>query len=385
VRRGVALLLGLGFLALGVGLVRDVEGTEALAAPARTCASLAPTDADLSEGPPSAADAAVNVRSRGTQRAAVIFADFSDAPGSERPSEIVQDLLQPGANWLRTSSYGRFAVVLRPATRWVRMPHPAASYGYASTGDTHREYIADAIKAADPTFDFSQTDIVYVVAAKTNEDVIPDSPTFRGAPGAFVADGRKLGPAVTFGFDAYTYGRTILPHETGHLLGLPDLYAANGDDIHRFAGTWDLMGNVFQATDLSAWHRLKLGWIDPAQIVCAPRGVTTTAELTALGANGGRKAVFVRTGNTTGLLVENRQRVANDGSICDRGALVYTVDSSIDSGSGPVKVVGSTGDCGYGPSSKAPLHVGESIRVGRVQVAVTRSRGTHITVRVAVP
>jgi M6 family metalloprotease-like protein len=264
------------------------------------------------------------------------------------------------------------------------MPHPAASYGYASTYDTHREYIADAIKAADSTFDFSQTDIVYVVAAQTSEHVLPNSPTFRGAPGTFVADGRKLGPAVTFGFDAYTYGRTILPHETGHLLGLPDLYAFNGDDIHRFVGTWDLMGDVFQATDLSAWHRLKLGWLDPAQVVCAPRGVTTTAELTPLGANGGRKAVFVRTGNTTGVLVENRQRVGNDGSICDRGALVYTVDSSIDSGAGPVKVVGSKGDCGYGPGSKAPLHVGESVRVGGVQVAVTRSRGVNITVRVVV-
>jgi M6 family metalloprotease-like protein len=379
VKRAATLLVGVGLIALAGQLA------EAVAAPSRTCASLAGTEADLSEGPPSAADAAINLKSRGTLRAAVIFVDFSDAPGSEAPSALVERWLEPGQQWLRTTSYGRFAIELQPMTGWVRMPRTAASYGFTAvdlTYETHRTYITDAIAAADPTFDFSQTDIVYVVAAET--DQIPESPTFRGVPGTFVVDGRELGPAVTFGRDAYTYGRTILPHETGHMLGLPDLYAFNGAQ-HRFVGTWDLMGNVFKATDLFAWHRLKLRWLDAAQVVCAPRDRSTTVALRPLGAKGGRKAVFVRTGSTTGMLVENRQRVGNDRSICDRGALVYTVDSSIDSGYGPVKVVrGSAAGCGFGPRSDAPLHAGESVSVRGVRVAVAESRRRNITVRVTV-
>jgi M6 family metalloprotease-like protein len=212
------------------------------------------------------------------------------------------------------------------------------------------KYVGDAIAAAEPTFDFSQTDVVYVVAAKT--DLLPNSPTFRGKPGTFSADGFALGPAVTFGKDAYTNGRTIVPHETGHTLGLPELYAfdeAGPGDKHRFVGTWDPMGNVFTATDFFAWHRLKLRWLDPRQVVCVSRRHRKTVELAPIETpkNDDRsysrkrrrkrlaKAVFVRTGSTTGLLVENRQRLGNDGSICKTGALVYTVDSSIKTGSAP--------------------------------------------------
>ena len=78
------------------------------------------------------------------------------------------------------------------------MPRPAASYGAVSdlTYETHRAYIADAIAVADPIFDFSQSDTIYVVAAETEQ--IPLSPTFRDRLGTFVVDGRALGPAVTF-------------------------------------------------------------------------------------------------------------------------------------------------------------------------------------------
>ena len=377
-RRAALLVVGVGLL-VGAG---ELAQPVAAATGPPACASLAGTDAYLSEGPPSARDAAASVKPRGTLRAAVVFVDFSDAPGAETPSKIVAGWLDPGIKWLRVSSYGRFAIALQPATAWVRMPKPAASYGYARglTYNTHKTYLTDAIAAADATFDFSQTDIVYVVAAKTQ--LIPHSPTFRGVPGTFVADGRTLGPAVTFGLDAYTYGRTILPHETGHLLGLPDLYASSGEQ-HRFVGAWDLMGNVFNATDLFAWHRLKLGWLDPAQVVCVPKGRARTVELTPLAAPRGRKAVFVRTGDTTGLIVENRRPVGNDASICDRGALVYTVDSSVASGAGPIKVVrGSPAGCGFGPRSDAPLHAGESVSVGTVRVTVTGRRGLNVSVRI---
>ena len=359
------------------------------------CAGLEPVNVYLSEGPPNATDAAVNLPGVGTLRAAVLFVDFSDAQGTEDPSATLGNWIEPGVDWLRTSSYGRLNITLQPAAGWIRMPQPAADYGFARglTFAAHEEYIGDAIEVADPTFDFSQTDIVYVVAAKTG--LISFSPNFRGVPGTFVADGRNLGPAVTFGLDAYFWGRTIVPHETGHALGLPDLYAFSGD-THRFVGTWDLMGNVFTATDLFAWHRLKLGWLDPGQVVCVPAHAAATVQLAPLGTsmvvdppnspNPFRKAVFVRTGPTTGLLVENRQREGNDSSICDTGALVYTVDSSIATGLGPINVVGgTTAGCGSGRLSDAPLHSGETVTVNAVSIAVLASHSPNVVVRVTVP
>jgi hypothetical protein len=85
-------------------------------------------------------------------------------------------------------------------------------------------------------------------------------------------------------------------------------------------------------------------------------------------------------------LVENRQRVGNDSAICDTGALVYTVDSAIASGSGPVKVVGGTpAGCGYGPLSDAPLGPGGRVNVGGVVVEVVGYKGSALSVRVTVP
>jgi hypothetical protein len=96
-----------------------------------------------------------------------------------------------------------------------------------------------------------------------------------------------------------------------------------------------------------------------------------------------KKAVFVRTGPTTGLLVEDRQRVANDTSICNAGALVYTVDSWVASGLGPVRVIGgSANGGGFGTLSDAPLHVGERVAVGDVTVAVAGSKGSTLSVEV---
>lgn len=352
------------------------------------CASLAPTDAYLSEGPPRAADAEVNLPAIGRLRAAVLFVDFSDAPGTGRPRRILRTWVRPGARWLRQSSYGRLTVKLVPTSRWIRMPQPAASYGVKCplSYDPHKKYIADAIAAADATFDFAKIDIVYVVAPQT--DLISCSPNFRGAPGTFVADGRKLGAAVTFGRDAYSDGRTVLPHETGHALGLPDLYASG--DTHRFVGTWDLMGNLFTPTDYFAWHKYKLGWLNPGQVVCAPAHAMTTATLRPVETRKGKKAVFVRTGDRTGLLVENRQRLRHDRRICKTGALVYTVDSSVPTGSGPVKVIGGTTDgCGSGRLSDAPLRPGESVNVGDVSIRVSTPRGAptsrNLVVSVTVP
>ena len=380
-KRAAALLAVCG-LVVSAGVV-----VQSATAKLPACAELAATGANLSEGPPSARNALGNVNPLGTLRAAVLFVDYSDAPASASPSDIVAGM-QPGLDWLQVASYGRLTISLQPATGWLRMPKSAASYQLtrASPNKGHRVLIGDAIAAADPTFDFSQTDIVYVVSPQSK--LIDYSPASRNFPGTWVADGRKLAAAVTWGLGLYKYGRTGVPHETGHLLGLPDLYAldASSGDIHRFVGSWDLMGDHIRGTDLFAWHRLKLGWLDPAQLVCAPKGRTTTVKLRPVETSSGTKAIFARTGPGTGVLIENRQPIGNDSSICDRGALVYKVDSSIASGSGPIKVIGgTTAGCGAGKRSDAPIHVGQRGTVDGVRISVIATDGANVTVRVTMP
>ncbi len=345
----------------------------AAVSPSAPCAQLDATGVYLTEGPASARDARETLRSTGAFRATVIFVDFVDAPGTTNPSVIAADWVAGGARWLEDNAYGRASISLQTHPHWLRMSRPADSYGFVRgfSWEKHRDYIKEAVALADPTVDFRGTDIVYVVASPTS--AISFSPTFRASAGTLSADGHALGPAVTFGLDAYGYGKTILPHETGHLMGLPDLYAHTGD-VHRFVGIWDYMGNTFEASELTAWHRFKLGWIDGSQVACAASGATSTATLSPLWATGGVKMAIVKTSPTRLVVVENRQRGGNDAQICDTGALVYSVDATVKSGEGPIRVAGddvAREGCARKSRSDTPLHVGESISIDGVTVTVT--------------
>ena len=60
-------------------------------------------------------------------------------------------------------------------------------------------------------------------------------------------------------------GYRVLPHENGHVFGLPDLYTREGGGA---VGHWDIMSEDWGANnDLLGWHKWKLGWLDSDQVV----------------------------------------------------------------------------------------------------------------------
>jgi hypothetical protein len=380
---GVSVQLGRAYEARSHVKIHDLPAnTEA-----SPCAALDPTDAYLSVGPTRSFDAGSSLPSTGTLHAAVIFADFSDLPGSGDPVATHSPWLADGIGFTRASSYGRLGVSLSAVTpNWVRLPKTTTQYGITDgyTYDEHQAYIQDAITAVDSSIDFGDIDMVLVFVPPG--DALPRSGTFRGQPGSLSSAEGPLHAAITFGSDALTVDGVTFSHEVAHLLGLPDLYAIpETGDIHRYVGTWDYMGSIFTPqTDLMAWQRLKLGWLAPDRVLCARRKGTTAVRLAPL-ENGtrGAKALFVRTGPTTGLVVENRQPLRSDASICSAGALVYAVDSSIATGGGPIRVQGGTLDgCGSGELSDAPLGLGEHLSVNGVRISVVGTPGSAIEVRV---
>ena len=326
--------------------------------------------------------------SQGTVRTVVLFADFSDAPASQTPEDVFA-LISPNAEtFFKTVSYGRMDWVLEPHLVWLRLSQPSAHYGEAiRTYDGHLQFLQEAVSLADADVDFSAVDSVVVMVPPQAQNV-GYGPAFGANPGAgYSADGKTFSNGVTSGADLPGWGYLWLNHESGHTMGLPDLYAydydqSNYDDQHRFVGGFGLMGFIAgEAPEFFAYERWQLGWIDDAQIFCQPDGTQSTI-LTAVETAGGTKAVMVPISESKVLVVESRRPGGSDANLSKAGALVYTVDTSVYSGEGTLVVYPI--DEGDPYRYQSPLAVGESVTVEGITVTVLEATDQGDTIQVTV-
>ncbi len=103
--------------------------------------------------------------STGSVQAVVLFADFDDAPANETPAETFARVSPGAADFFNQISYGRMTLDLQPHLTWLRLSQPSAHYaGLLSSGDGHRAFIQEAVDLADPDVDYSNADLVVVLA-----------------------------------------------------------------------------------------------------------------------------------------------------------------------------------------------------------------------------
>jgi hypothetical protein len=252
-----------------------------------------------------------------------------------------------------------------------------------------------AVTAADPDVDFSAYDLLYVVTPK-EADQIDYSPAFLSAAGDGVkADGNEMRFGATIAQDIWTpnWGYKVLVHETGHTFGLTDLYSLHTDvmKLHGWVGGWDLMGNIGgYSPDFLAWHRWKLGWLDGSEVDCVTNKGQSDHVLTPVETAGGKKAVVIRTSDDSAYVAENRQAIGHDAGACDEGIIVYKVDSSVESGSGTIRMKDAHPDtslCGDG-FGDAPFGIGDGEQTtfedaaAGVTIEVLSHDGTDYSIRV---
>jgi M6 family metalloprotease-like protein len=290
-------------------------------------------------------NAALPLRPGAQIRAVMLFVDFPNLHASESTTAIYNRLVPRSRAWFAEVSYGRAQLDVVPVNQWFRMPRALGDYGLANgiSWNEHHDYMADAIHAADPSFDFSPYDIVYVVAAKGTS--VERSPAFQSYPGSGIqADGKELRYGATFFEDTKSdarYAANVLIHETGHVLGLPDLYDVPNPtfwSLFRFSGGWDMMSWNDPGLHFLAWEKWKLGWLEPSQLTCLNEPGEVTTTISPLERANGLKAIVVPTGLSSAFVVEARKRIGQDARLCDEGVLVYSVDASVRSGYGPVRV-----------------------------------------------
>ncbi|WP_416071909.1 M6 family metalloprotease domain-containing protein [Streptomyces sp. ID05-04B] len=347
--------------------------------------------------------------------AVMVFLSFPDHGPLASPAELAADHFPATSRFFEQASYGRFSLRSHPLKRWIRMPKPSTAYAIRRdwSSDDRASYLHDALAAADPHVDFSRYDVVYFVADPDAPGVDSDATKVVNLDYPLHADGTDIRRVVTV-FEKHPPDRLVLAHETGHVFDLPDLYHRPVDgkgDWDTYVGDWDLMGSQFGlAPDLFAWHKWKLGWLDPRQVLCLRGPGPARLTLEPLGAGpgaqaarapgepalgsaqpapvpvrsgpgrqvpaepapvpGGARLAVVRTGPDSTLAFEARGPVGNDRAACRTGILVYRVSSAARSGRGPVEVLDAhprTEACWensvYPPLADAPVALGESFTV----------------------
>jgi len=334
-----------------------------------------------------ATDYNVFIRPQGTVRTLMLFVDFSDAVATETTTSIYDQTAPAASAWFSDMSGGRVALQVEAHNSWVRMPHPSTFYGL-STGGYSEQYVRDAIAAADPAVDYTPYEIVYILPSAGAAIDRGQSPYAFGSGGLVTAE-RTL-QHVTYVGPSYR-APWVLEHETLHHFGLPDLYDFDsmGGSARHVEG-WDIMSRPLAA--LFAWHEWKLGWIDSDAIRCLTGPGQLEETLTPVTRPGGVKAVVVQTDASRAYVVEAREAVGRDAAICDSGVLVYAVDATVWSGSGPIRLkpapstVNATLRNRCGPLYNAPYDIGpgevSTFSDGdfRVEVLLTSAVGYRIRV-----
>jgi M6 family metalloprotease-like protein len=281
-----------------------------------------------------------------TLEAAMIFVDFSNhvASGAETPpnTTIGPALANRATTYMNEVSYGNTQLQVDVGTAWLRMSQPSTSYALATFAG-QRAYIAEAIQKADTAgFNFAGRQTVIVVAAP---GAFGNSAAFHGAAADGISvDGTNVRWGTTIGDDGRLvdarwpqYGSKVLSHELGHTFGLPDLYrfsAFDFDTQHLDVGSWDIMGWPGPGLHLFGWHKQKLGWLGPSDMICVDG--QATANISPLDDAGGIKMMVAKTAPGVAYVAEARRAVGMDSEMCDSGGvLIYRVNANGDNGSFP--------------------------------------------------
>ena len=299
----------------------------------------------------------------GVLRVPVIPIRYADVREPFEESELQARLFGPAVG--DTVSYGSYfdevsGGLLRvegEVAPWIELPDvaehymAAASFGWASFGRMG-ELREQAVRAADATIDFGSFDndgpdgipnsgdddgfvdfvaLLYAVQCPgagragaiwphrgAMSPIETDDPAAGGGP-IRIADYVIL-PAV----DPVTCGPLhvgVLAHETGHALGLPDLYDYDGSSLG--IGAWGLMGTgshgaLHSPARMSAWSREKLGW----------SRVTWLSAAGPLRLEAGGDVLRWDVPGASGryLLLEVRRRAGSDRALPGEGLLVWEVD-----------------------------------------------------------
>ena len=294
------------------------------------------------------------------ERVVVLLIDFPGESGSKTVGNY-DDLVFGSStrsmyDYYREASYGQTSIVGDVGPRWYRSSYAISEYGADSSsgvddlnGPIYR-LVTEAVQLADADIDFSNydedgdgiVDHLIVVHSGNGQETMPTANAIWSHHWA-VVDADTSAPGnqeliTNDGVQVYGYimlsedsPMGVFAHEFGHDLGLPDLY--DTDDSSDGVGNWDIMGGGSwlgipqgsQPSLLSAFSKVKLGWVDPVVVNVA----LTDHAIPSVWDNPVIYKLPIGDFDGEYFLVENRQQQGYDSNLPGSGLLIWHVDESV--------------------------------------------------------
>ncbi len=268
----------------------------------------------------------------GRQKVIMLYVDFPDATMEIDTKVRAKKVLGEGAfeKLFLTQSYGKVTFDIRQVHGWRRLPKSHKEYS-SKTTESHRELFAEIFKLY-PKVNFLDYDYAMVNMPRIGNTAFGERDDI-----AIPYRGKKINVALNIS-SASPY---VLAHETGHVMGLPDVYSyGDAKGPKNPAGPWDIMSSAGKASGFLGWHRHKLKWLDGDRKTYVTAG-KHSFRLTPLNAPAGVLMIVVPTGNAKKpskvFVIEVAQPARNE-IYRAPGVLIYSIDASVASGQNPVVV-----------------------------------------------
>src|SRR2546421_2576007 len=363
--------------------------------------------------------AAVN----GPQRTIVITVQFPDKVNGSSPAQILT-VLSNLNNYYNEDSYGTVSfqtgMTPTPSSAWYTLPNTMTSYG-ADTVSSDNQLVSDSLQAAyNAGVDLASYKFAIVVHSGNDEamtHVTSDIHSFT-IPGYVFNPAPLISYKISTSVVAESDTTGVFCHESGHLLGLPDLYDLTGqiDPSNNFLGYWEIMalgewnpnnGNPLQPkpgtypAHHSIWSKTQLGFVPSSRTVVVQAGQSANITLHNLetptsGTQSINIPIAVNQDNSlTYYLVEMRaklgvydQYLPFPSDYPGAGILIYKVNESIAAGHGSVRLIdahpgGDLSDAPFGPCNSPCVSDNTfSDQANFVKVIVTTTSPTSYSVLV---
>jgi len=327
-----------------------------------------------------------------TIRGLIFTFDFPDHVSANQDSPKFEELKRSFEEFYRSQSNGKLQFSWTISPKFSRLTKSVESYGIGSRGASSNGWWMlnnDMQDLAFQTYNRNEFDMVIGSAPiNTTREQIASSP-------AFGSSQIRYKPATFLGGDYWSNGSswTIPTHEFGHFaLGISDLYdykssmlgQAGFEAQFQYMGVYDLMNWAGgSGVELTAWNRWISKLISDSQIICLPNFETTSLLKPIEEPNDDVKGLVIPITNHSAIVIENRAALGYDKGLPTgaQGIIAYVVDTSIESGSGPMRLIRKPGSTDNLFRDNA-LKVGESLTHLGYTIKVIGESGRDMYVQV---